>query len=159
MPEHATSIHRTAGIKSAHGTGSHRLSDQAPLLFGADPTPRLLAFGLTEDGRGIRVWQRLGETAVATVEPFVPFVLLADPALVTDAAGLLGIDPLQGSGALRWRARFDSWPHALGARDLSRERSQVSADTPSAPYWLIPDPVQQYLLTSGRTSFGGHALR
>jgi DNA polymerase, archaea type len=154
MPEHATSIHRTAGIKFAHGRGRSRLSDQARLLFGADPTPRLLAFGLTEDGRGIRVWQRIGETTVATVVPFTPFVLLADPALVTGAAGLLGVDVLEGSGALRWRARFGSWPQALGARDLSRERSQVAADTPVAPYWLVPDPVQQYLLTSGRTSFG-----
>ena len=31
----------------------------------------------------------------------------------------------------------------------------MAADAPSAPYWLVPDPVQQYLLASGRTSFGG----
>ena len=63
--------------------------------------------------------------------------------------------PLAGRGELRWLARFGSWPEALAARDLSRERSRVAADAPSAPYWLVPDPVQQYLLASGRTSFGG----
>ena len=87
--------------------------------------------------------------------PFVPFLLLADPALVADAPGLLEIAPLAGPGALRWRARFAAWSDALGARDLSRQRSGLAPDLPSAPYRFVPDPVQQYLLTSGRTSFGG----
>src|SRR5262245_35380566 len=111
MPEHATSIHRTAGIKSVHATrprpptprrrGSGRLSDQAALLFGADPTPRLLAFALAEDSRAIRVWQRQGEAAVATLVPFTPFLLLADPALMADADGVLGVDAFARAGALR----------------------------------------------------------
>src|SRR5262245_40777178 len=118
MPEHATSIHRTAGIKSVHATrprhptlrrrGSGRLSDQAALLFGADPTPRLLAFALAEDGRAIRVWQRHDEAAVATLVPFTPFLLLADRALIAGADGLLGVDALAGGGTLRWRARLAS---------------------------------------------------
>src|SRR5258706_3893947 len=52
-----SSIHRTPGIESAHATprpyagrhhhrGSGRLSDAASLLFGADPTPGLVAFAL-----------------------------------------------------------------------------------------------------------------
>ena len=127
----------------------------APFLFGADPTPGLLAFALADDGRGVRVWRRDGDATLAEVVPFTPFLLLADPALLADAAGVLAVEPLAGSGALRWRARLKSWSDALAARDLCRQRSGLAPDLPVAPYRFVPDPVQQYLLTSGRTSFGG----
>ncbi|HEX6211572.1 MAG TPA: DNA polymerase II, partial [Methylomirabilota bacterium] len=87
--------------------------------------------------------------------PFTPFLLLADPALIADAAGVLGVEALAGTGALRWRARLVSWSDALAARDRCRERSGLAPDLPAAPYRFVPDPVQQYLLASGRTSFGG----
>ena len=135
--------------------GRSRLSDQASPLFGADPAPGLVAFALAGDGRGIRVWRREGDRTESEIVPFAPFLLLADPALVADAPGLLEIEPLAGSGALRWRARFGAWSDALGARDLSRQRSGLAPDLPAAPYRFVPDPVQQYLLASGRTSFGG----
>jgi DNA polymerase elongation subunit (family B) len=82
-------------------------------------------------------------------------MLLVDPALVEGAAGLLGVEPLAGPGGLRWRARFGAWADALAARDLARQRSGLGPDLPGAPYRFVPDPVQQYLLASGRTSFGG----
>jgi DNA polymerase elongation subunit (family B) len=132
-----------------------RLSDQAPFLFGADPTPGLLAFALADDGRRVRVWRRDGGVTVSETVPFAPFLLLADPALIADAPGVLAVEPLAGSGALRWRARLASWPDALAVRDLCRQRSGLAPDLPAAPYRFVPDPVQQYLLSSGRTSFGG----
>ena len=91
---------------------------------------------------------------MASVVSFTPFLLLADTALVAGAPGLLEIEALTGPGALRWRARFASWPDALAARDGCRERSGFAPDLPSAPYRFVHDPVQQYLLASGRTSFG-----
>ena len=87
--------------------------------------------------------------------PFTPFLLVADPALIADAAGVLGVEALAGTGALRWRARLASWSDALAARDRCRERSGLAPDLPAAPYRFVLDPVQQYLLASGRTSFGG----
>jgi DNA polymerase I len=125
------------------------------VLFGGDPAPGLLAFALSGDGRAMRLWRRDGARTVSEVVPFAPFLLLADPALVAEAAGLLALEPLAGAGALRWRARLASWPEALAARDRCRERSGLAPDLPSAPYRFVPDPVQQYLLSSGRTSFGG----
>jgi DNA polymerase I len=103
----------------------------------------------------MRVWRRHGDATSSAVIPFAPFLLLADPALVTGAPGLLAVEPLAGGGALRWRALFGSWSEALGARDLSRERSGLVPDAAAAPYRFVLDPVQQYLMTSGRTSFGG----
>jgi DNA polymerase, archaea type len=82
-------------------------------------------------------------------------MLLADPGLLADAPGLLAVEPLAGPGELRWRARFAAWADALGARDLARQRSGLAPDLPAAPYRFVPDPVQQYLLASGQSSFGG----
>src|SRR5207237_9051075 len=80
---------------------------------------------------------------------------LADPARVPRAPGWLGGQRLGGAGELRWLARFGSWGEALGARDACRAKTGLAPDLPGAPYRFFPDPVQQYLLTSGRTSFGG----
>src|SRR5512134_2991571 len=126
----------------------------APLLFGADPTPGLLAFALADGGRGIRVWRREAGATVSEVVPFTPFLLLADPALIAEAHGVRAVEPLAGAGPLRWRAHCASWSDALAARDLCRQRSGLAPDLPVAPYRFIPDPVQQYLMASGRTSFG-----
>ena len=86
---------------------------------------------------------------------FTPFLLLADPALVTGAAGVLSVDHLDGAGELAWLARFASWSEALAARDGCRNKTGLAPDLPAAPYRFFPDAVQQYLLTTGRTSFGG----
>ena len=101
------------------------------------------------------MWRRDGERLPVDVVPFTPFLLLADPALVTAASGLLDVRPLAGAGELRWLARFGSWGEALGARDGCRTKTGIAPDLPTAPYRFFPDPVQQYLLTSGLTSFGG----
>jgi len=89
-----------------------------PIVFGWDATPGLLACHLDSDGRHIRVYWRdepRGPTRV-TREPFEPFLLTADAALVRDCPGLLGVDRLDGAGELAWLARFASWSDALGAR-------------------------------------------
>jgi DNA polymerase I len=83
---------------------------------------------------------------------FSPFLLTADAALVRDAPGLIALRELDGGGALRWLARFGSWGEALGARDRCRD---ASGEAPAAPYRFLPDPIHQYLLSTGRTSFGG----
>jgi DNA polymerase elongation subunit (family B) len=103
----------------------------------------------------MRVWSRAGDTRSPGVVPFTPFLLLADRALVDDAAGLAGVEALEGPGELRWLARFAAWSHALAARDRCRERAPSAPGDPAPPYLFLPDPAQQFLLLSGRTSFGG----
>ena len=79
---------------------------------------------------------------------FTPFLLLADPALVTGAAGVLSVDHLDGAGELAWLARFASWSEALAARDGCRNKTGLAPDLPAAPYRFFPDAVQQYLRAS-----------
>jgi DNA polymerase, archaea type len=129
--------------------------EHAPLLFGRDSSPALVAFDLADGGRAIRLYRRSGDATVTEVVPFSPFILLTDRELVKDADGLVAIEPLDGSGELHWRARFGSWFEALGARDRCRDRSGQPSNAPGAPYLFLSDPVHQYLLQTGRTSFGG----
>ena len=129
--------------------------EHAPLLFGRDPSAALVAFDLAEGGRAIRLYRRAGAATVTETVPFSPFMLLADRELVKNAPGLLEVDALEGPGALRWRARFGSWAEALGARDRCREQSGHLWNAPGAPYLFLGDSIHQYLLQSGRTSFGG----
>jgi DNA polymerase I len=129
--------------------------EHTPLLFGRDSSPGLIAFDLAEGGRAIRLYRRSGGATLTEIVPFSPFVLLADGDLVKDAGGLIAVEPLAGPGDLRWRASFGSWGDALGARDRCRDRSGQPANAPRAPYLFLGDPVHQYLLQAGRTSFGG----
>jgi DNA polymerase elongation subunit (family B) len=89
---------------------------------------------------------------------FSPFLLLADRDLVNESAGLVAIEPLAGPAELRWLARFASWADARAARDRCRASSGQPASAPAAPYRFFSDPVHQYLLLTGRTSFGGLAF-
>ena len=74
---------------------------------------------------------------------------------MSGAAGLVTLTQLDGAGGLRWLARFGSWSAALAARERCREATGLPANASEAPYRFFPDPVHQYLLVAGRTSFGG----
>ena len=108
--------------------------EHAPLIFGRDPSPGLVAFDLADGGRSIRLYRRAGPATVTETVPFAPFMLLADRELVKNAPGLLAVDALKGSGALRWRARFGSWADAFTARDRCRDQSGQLWNAPGAPY-------------------------
>ena len=125
-----------------------------PLLVGADPTPALLAFELEADAL-IRVYRRDGEAAVSETARFSPFLLLADPDLLAGFKGESEVTPLDGPGAFRWLARAPGWAEACRARDHCRETTGRGGGAPDAPYRFFNDPVHQYLLLTGRTSFLG----
>ena len=124
-----------------------------PLLFGHDPTPGLLAFRPGESH--VTVYARRDGAVVTTEEPFRPFLLLADPELLKDFKGAVEVTPLDGPGLYRWLAAVPSWSLALRARDHCLRVSGRSAGAHDAPYRFLNDPVHQFLLRSGRTSFLG----
>ena len=122
------------------------------LLFGRAGVPRHLAFAPGD--ATVRVYSREGETQASEV-PFRPFLLLAEPDLLKDFKGDLTVTPLDGPGVYRWLAEFPSWFQCLKARDHCREASGRMSGAPEAPYQFFPDPVHQFLLRTGRTSFLG----
>jgi DNA polymerase elongation subunit (family B) len=125
-----------------------------PLLFGHDPARALLAFRPAD--AHVTVYSRGGDGAVASAdEPFRPFVLLADADLVAGLEGEIEVTPLAGDGTFRWLAELPSWSQALRARDHCLRVSGKGAGSPDAPYRFLADPVHQFLLRTGKTSFLG----
>jgi DNA polymerase elongation subunit (family B) len=125
--------------------------EHAPLLFGRDPTPGILAADLDRGGRAIRLYRRVGRGLAVDVEPFSPFALVADRALLHASDGIVAVTPLTGAGELRWFVRFAAWSDFLAARDACR----AATGSPTSPVasLFLADPVHQYLLLTGRTFF------
>jgi DNA polymerase I len=111
------------------------------LLFGADPTPRIVAIELGETGM-VRVYRREKDgSTVADVEPFHPFVWCDSD--VTD----LGIDAEKLEGDLKydWRITVDSWKELIALRNGLKKANR--------DFFAFTDPVQHYLTATGRTLF------
>jgi DNA polymerase elongation subunit (family B) len=124
-----------------------------PLLFGHDPTPGLLAFRPGDSH--VTVYARREAGVVTTDEAFRPFLLLADPVLLEGFKGDVEVTPLDGDGVFRWLVECSSWSAALQVRDHCQHASSRGPGAPDAPYRFLNDPVHQFLLRSGKTSFLG----
>src|SRR5213595_2146000 len=111
------------------------------LLFGADPTPRIVAIELGETGT-VKVYRREADgLTIADVEPFHPFVWCDSD--VVD----LGIEAekLQSDLKYGWLVTVDSWKELIALRNGLKN---VGRD-----FFAFTDPVQHYLTATGRTLF------
>jgi DNA polymerase I len=111
------------------------------LLFGSDPTPRIVAIELGDTG-SVKVYRREADGSTVTdIEPFHPFVWLDSD--VTD----LGIDAEKLQGDLRygWRISVHSWKELIALRNGLKSAGRS--------YFALSDPVQHYLTHTGRTLF------
>jgi DNA polymerase elongation subunit (family B) len=111
------------------------------LLFGGDPTPRIVAVELGETGT-VRVHRREPDGSTVTdVEPFHPFVW-ADSDVVD-----LGIETEKLRGDLKygWLITLDSWKELIALRNGLKNAGR--------DFFAFTDPVQHYLTATGRTLF------
>jgi DNA polymerase elongation subunit (family B) len=111
------------------------------LLFGADPTPRIVAIELGETGT-VKVYRREADgSTVADVEPFHPFVWCDSD--VVD----LGIESekLESSLKYGWLVTVDSWKELIALRNGLKSAGR--------DFFAFTDPVQHYLTATGRTLF------
>jgi DNA polymerase, archaea type len=111
------------------------------LLFGADPTARIVAVELGETGT-VRVHRRETDGSTVTdVEPLHPFVW-ADSDVVD-----LGIETEQLRGDLKygWIITVDSWKELIALRNGLKNAGR--------DFFAFTDPVQHYLTATGRTLF------
>jgi len=116
--------------------------EENTLLFGADPTPRIVAIELGETGT-VRVYRR--EKSGATVmdtEPFHPFVWADGD--VADL-GLENAQKLGGSLKYNWLVTLDSWKELIELRNGLKKAGRN--------FFALSDPVQHYLSATGRTLF------
>src|SRR5205809_702502 len=116
------------------------------LLFGADPTPLIVAVGLGESGTVLVHRRETDGSTITDVEPFHPFVW-ADSDVVD-----LGIETekLQGNLKYGWLITVDSWKELITLRNGLKNAGR--------DFFAFTDPVQQYLTATGRTLFKDLAL-
>jgi DNA polymerase elongation subunit (family B) len=120
--------------------------EENELLFGSDPTPRIVAIELGETGT-VKVYRREKGGAIASdIESFHPFVWC--DADVTD----LNIEAEKLAGDLRygWRISVDSWKELIALRNGLKNAGRS--------FFALSDPVQHYLTHTGRTLFKGLAF-
>jgi DNA polymerase I len=111
------------------------------LLFGADPTPRIVAIELGETGT-VKVYRRETDgSTVADVEPFHPFVWCDSD--VVD----LGVESEKLESTLKygWLVTVDSWKELIALRNGLKNAGR--------DFFAFTDPVQHYLTGRGRTLF------
>jgi DNA polymerase I len=111
------------------------------LLFGADPTPRIVAIELGETGT-VKVYRREADgSTIADVEPFHPFVWCDSD--VVD----LGIESEKLESDLKygWLVTVDSWKELISLRNGLKNAGR--------DFFAFTDPVQHYLTATGRTLF------
>ncbi|HEY2139157.1 MAG TPA: DNA polymerase domain-containing protein, partial [Chthoniobacterales bacterium] len=120
--------------------------EENTLLFGSDPTPRIVAIELGETGT-VKVYRREKNGSIATdIESFHPFVWCDSD--VTD----LNIDAEKLAGDLRygWRISVNSWKELIALRNGLKSAGRS--------FFALSDPVQHYLTHTGRTLFKGLAF-
>ena len=126
------------------------------LVYGFTPEPGLVASehapGETADAMTLFL-RRDGKLSTRQ-EAFSPFLWL------TKADYLAGFEPapeivrLAGENPFRVLARFPTWAALERALGHLRKTTGRTPSDPGAPYFVLRDPVQQFLLDTGRTSFG-----
>jgi DNA polymerase elongation subunit (family B) len=133
----------------------HFFSD--PLLMGADPATGLMAVEHGEGGARDQMtlfWRKDGRT-VETVVPFSPFMLLAREELLTGLGAEAEVTGLEGDAPFRWKVNFPTWKSCQQAKTRLAKETGAMAGNPQAPYFLLTDPVQHYLIQAGQTLFKG----
>ena len=112
------------------------------LLFGSDPTPRIVAIELGETGT-VKIYRREKDgSTVCDIEAFHPFVW-AD-ADVADL-GISTAEKLAGDALCSWRVTTDSWKELIALRNGLKNAGRS--------FFALSDPVQHYLTHTGRTLF------
>jgi DNA polymerase, archaea type len=112
------------------------------LLFGSDPTPRIVAIELGDTGT-VRVYRREKDGATTCeIEEIHPFVWADGD--VADL-GLTNAEKLAGDAKYNWLVTTDSWKELIALRNGLKKAGRN--------FFALSDPVQHYLTQTGRTLF------
>lgn len=128
------------------------------VLFGADPTEGILAVEPVGDDV-MRIFLRVEGRLGTRDEPFTPFLLLEDEALLQGFRLPFKKETLALSNPYRVLVLFDGWGRCLKARDHLQKSTGEAASSPQAPYLFLSDPVHQHLLLTGKTLFKGMGFK
>ena len=111
------------------------------LLFGRDDTSSIVSAELTSDSE-ITIFRRVDGKLTSEIQPFRPVLWLGEQVFLQGFDRKVEYEPLAGTGAFKSLARFLSWD------DFQQARKFLG----TVPVLAINNPVQQYLMVTGRTS-------
>jgi DNA polymerase elongation subunit (family B) len=118
--------------------------EENALLFGHDPEPGIVAADFDGDAT-ITLWLRHPDGATTTrTEPFRPF-LWSTGAPPVDAVPGAEVTQLDGGLAFDHLVTFESW--------AALTKAKAALKTCAHPVFSLGDPIQQYLLATGKTLF------
>jgi len=121
------------------------------VLFGHDGTPGLIAFEVNADK--IAIFARDGDCTRSKTMPFQPFLLMAGDDGLAGWMGEAKIEPLAGPGTFNRLVLFPDVKQLDDARFYLQKKTGKPPSAGDAPYWYFSDPLQQFLLLSGKTHF------
>lgn len=101
------------------------------------------------------LFRRDGGRLVREEAPFMPFLWIESAATLAGCPAPHETASLEGAGELRALARFPTWRALEQALAWLRRGTGFGAGDAKAPYFTVQDPVQQFLMDSGRTLFHG----
>jgi DNA polymerase I len=117
------------------------------LLYGTDPTTRIVAVEPSGSDR-VLVYRRNDAGKIeASIEPFLPWLLATRFEPWSVLRSQPQIVELEGNHPLRFLVRFPTWTAYGDALRAARDSGERIFD--------VSSPVEQYLITSGRTLFKG----
>ncbi|MCK5528120.1 MAG: DNA polymerase II [Kiritimatiellae bacterium] len=126
-----------------------------PILYGANSDTGLVAIEHLQDKSGpdqMVLFVRDHDKITEQTELFEPF-LIADKTIFTDCPVPHKQTALDGAHPINLHVTFSSWKELLEARKWLSGKTGFSPTAPGAPFYCPTDPIQQYLMSSGRTFF------
>ena len=116
--------------------------EENTMLFGSDPTPRIVAIEMGDTGT-VKVYRREKDGGTACdIEPFHPFVW---PDGDVADLGLENAEKLAGDLKFNWLVTVNSWKELIALRNGLKNAGRN--------FFALTDPVQHYLTHTGRTLF------
>jgi DNA polymerase elongation subunit (family B) len=116
--------------------------EENTMLFGSDPTPRIVAIEMGDTGT-VKVYRREQDgSTVCDIEPFHPFVWADGD--VADL-GMENAEKLAGDLKFNWLITVNSWKELIALRNGLKSAGRT--------FFALTDPVQHYLTHTGRTLF------
>ena len=128
--------------------------EQNAVLTGLDPEEGIVAVEPSGD-KHMRLFQRRNEALETADVPFTPFILVKDGGLLDGFKRPFTVEALSPGNDLDHLVLFESWRDCLKARTHLQGVTGESPSSGRAPYLFISDPVQQFLVLTGKTFFKG----
>jgi DNA polymerase I len=124
------------------------------LLFGNPAERGIVAVEIAAPNE-VAIYRREGGLLTSERRPLKLFALLAEPGMLNGLGAPYRVEPLAGNFRLRWLATFDRLDVLEAVRRHLRKLTGKPPGVSDAPYLVLADPVEQYLILSGITYFIG----